>query len=219
MLSRWMYEVLGLAMQAAHRPAEEIERAVMSAVDFASSTLDLMYLGRYLENVGLPKRALQVYRQVAQLEPLRPEPFVHGLRVAQKVNDLDGIQWATVGILGQAWPSQQMPLWEQAARVAKATLEKLEAEKRLDEAKRLSRGPRCRGRPGLLDQGLLDRGCRRRRRGPGAGRHLLLLAEPQDHQRRRPAGRPGQASRQGEHRRSPARSTSAPKASAAPTRP
>ena len=132
----WMYEVLGLAVQAAHRPAEEMERAVMSAVEYADSTMDLLYLGRYLENFGLPKRALQVYRQVAQLEPLRPEPFVHGLRVAQKANDLDGIQWTTVGILSQAWPSQQMPLWEQAARVAKDTLEKLEAEKRLDEAKR-----------------------------------------------------------------------------------
>ena len=132
----WMYEALGMAMQAAKRPSDQVERAVMSAVEFADSTLDLMNIGRYLEQIGLQKRALQVYRQVAQLEPLRPEPFVHGLRVAQKLNDLEGIQWTTAGILSQAWTGEQMHVWEQGARVAKATLDRLEAENRVDEAKR-----------------------------------------------------------------------------------
>jgi hypothetical protein len=132
----WMYEALGIAMQAAGRPNHEVERAVMSAVEFADNTLDLMNIGRYLEQIGLEKRALQVYRQVAQLEPLRPEPLVHGLRVAQKLDDLEGIQWTTVGILSQAWTGEQMSVWERGARVAKATLDRLEAEKRTDEARR-----------------------------------------------------------------------------------
>ena len=38
----WMYEALGLAMQANAAAPEEIERALMSAVDFNSKSSDLM---------------------------------------------------------------------------------------------------------------------------------------------------------------------------------
>ena len=34
----WMYEAMALAMQAADRPKEQIERAVMSAVEFVGNT-------------------------------------------------------------------------------------------------------------------------------------------------------------------------------------
>ena len=52
----WMYEALALAMQAADRPPEQIERAVMSAVDFIDNPTDLMYLGVYLTQLGLDQR-------------------------------------------------------------------------------------------------------------------------------------------------------------------
>ena len=47
-----MYEALALALDAAGRPKAEIERAVMSAVDFVDSTADLMYIGAYLAHSG-----------------------------------------------------------------------------------------------------------------------------------------------------------------------
>ena len=78
----WMYEALALAMDAAGRPKAEIERAVMSAVDFVDNTADLMYIGAYLAQIGLNERALQVYRQAAAIDPLRPEPYMLGLRAA-----------------------------------------------------------------------------------------------------------------------------------------
>jgi hypothetical protein len=65
-----------------------------------------------------------------------PEPYVQGLRLAEKLNDLDEIQWATVGILSQAWPKEQIEVWQKGVRVATATLAKLESEKRTDEAKK-----------------------------------------------------------------------------------
>ena len=130
----WMYEAMALAMQADGRPKDQIERAVMSAVDFAAGSLDLMYLGAYLERLGLEDRALQIYRQVADLEPVQPEPYVYGLGVAQKLDDIEGIQWATVGILSQAWPNAQAEVWRNAIRVAVATLARLREEKRLKEA-------------------------------------------------------------------------------------
>ncbi len=59
----------------------------MSAVDFVDSTADLMYIGKYLAQLGLNQRALQVYRQAAQLEPIRPEPYMLGLRAARSAGD------------------------------------------------------------------------------------------------------------------------------------
>ncbi len=47
-----MYEAMSLAMQAAGRPKEEIERAVMSAVDFCENAADLLYIGKYLMQIG-----------------------------------------------------------------------------------------------------------------------------------------------------------------------
>ena len=54
---QWMYEALALALDAAGRPKADIERAVMSAVDFVNNTSDLMYIGAYLSQLGLDRRA------------------------------------------------------------------------------------------------------------------------------------------------------------------
>jgi hypothetical protein len=132
----WMYEAMSLAMQAQNRPREEIERVAMSAVDFAQTPLDLMVVGMYLQRqLGLNRRALEVYQQVAQMAPLQPEPYIAGLDVAEEINDLPGIQWATTGILSQAWPAKQQHIFERAARTAYATLEDLRKENRLEEAR------------------------------------------------------------------------------------
>jgi len=130
----WMYEALGLAMQADGRDQAEIERAVMSAVDFLNSPDELMYIGEYLSRLGLERRALSIFQQAADLAPWRPEAYLAGLRAAQRLDDLKGIEWATVGILGQAWPEDQTEVFRVGMRVAKATLERLKSEGRTNEA-------------------------------------------------------------------------------------
>ncbi|MGA7702882.1 MAG: hypothetical protein WCB27_25085, partial [Thermoguttaceae bacterium] len=130
----WMYEGLALAMEAAGRPKADIERAIMSAVDFVDNTTDLMYVGAYLSKMGLDERALQIYRQAASLDPLRPEPYMLGLQAARNTNNLEGLKWASLGILSQAWPKEHADIWEKGAGVAKEVLDKLRAEKRTKEA-------------------------------------------------------------------------------------
>jgi hypothetical protein len=63
---------------------------------------------------------------VTKLEPLRGEAYVLGLRAAEQCEDLAGIEWATVGILSQAWPAEQAEIERTALRVARATLERLD---------------------------------------------------------------------------------------------
>jgi uncharacterized membrane protein YgcG len=130
----WMYEVLDLAMQANGNSAAERERVLLSAVDFSDNTNDLMYVALYMGRTGLESRALKLFQQVSQHEPTRYEPYMHGLTLAERTGDMAGIQWATVGILSQAWPKQQAEMWQKAYRVANVTLKKLRDEKRGEEA-------------------------------------------------------------------------------------
>src|SRR3569623_2043514 len=130
----WMFEALGLAMQADNRSPAEIERALMSALDFTSNPTDILYLAQYLERAGLPQRALQLYSQVCDLAPDAPEAFVQGLRLAQRLDDVPSIQWATLGVLSRPWPKRQAEIAKEAYRVAEATLDHLRSERRKQEA-------------------------------------------------------------------------------------
>lgn len=121
----WMYESLGIAMQLDGRPAAEVERALMSAVDFTRSPEQLLLIGQYLSKSGFEKRALQVFQQIVKIDPLQQEVYVLGLRSAQRLDDVAGIRWATIGILNQAWPKQQAAIEDTARRLALATIERL----------------------------------------------------------------------------------------------
>ena len=55
----WMYEALALALQADGKPKAEIERALMSAVDFANTPSDVMQVALYMARIGLDARAAQ----------------------------------------------------------------------------------------------------------------------------------------------------------------
>ena len=130
----WMYEALSLAMQAGDRPKDQIERAVMSAVDFSNNTADLTYIGTYLMKLGLNERALDIFRQAAQQDPVQPEPYMLGLKAARDLNDLDALRWASLGILNQAWTKDHEQVWEAGVGVAKEVLQRLKAENRVKEA-------------------------------------------------------------------------------------
>jgi hypothetical protein len=129
----WMYESLGIAMELDGRSKAEIERVVMSATDFATSPDELMYIASFLSRTGLDRRALQVCRQVVKIQPLRREAYALGLRSAERCDDLAGIEWATVGVLGQAWPKNEAAIEKTATRLANATLTRLQKEGRDNE--------------------------------------------------------------------------------------
>ena len=123
----WMYESLGIALELGGRPKAEIERAIMSACDFSTNPQELMLIARYLSHIGLDERAVDVYRQVAKAAPLEQDAYALGLRAAQRAKDADGIRWAAVGIIKQAWPTDQQEIRNSAMRIAQATLEELQA--------------------------------------------------------------------------------------------
>jgi hypothetical protein len=63
---------------------------------------------------------------------------MHGLEVALRLKDADGIQWACVGVLSQVWPEEKVAVVDMARHAAAATLEDLTAAHRAGEAKRFT---------------------------------------------------------------------------------
>jgi hypothetical protein len=121
----WMYAALELAMEGANSPKEDLERALMSAVDFAGTIEDVLYVAQYMATHGLEPRALKVFRQAALMSPGRNEPYVLGLKVASRIESTPDVEWACLGILGQAWPKRERQIEELAYRTALATVKQL----------------------------------------------------------------------------------------------
>ena len=136
--SHWMYQALGLAMQANNAPLSEVERALMSALDYTSDPDHIIYLGAYLSELGLYDRSLKVLQEVSAMNPYRAEPYIRGLAVAKRTQNLDALQWATAGILRQAWPKKHAALELEARRTAEAVMIQLERDGRVDDLKRFT---------------------------------------------------------------------------------
>ena len=136
----WMYEALALAMRAAQAPPTEIERALMSAVDFADSVEDLLLVAVYFTRLGDPKsqdhfdrRALRIFREVSTQFPLRVEPYQLALATAERLGNREAIQWSVLGILSQAWPANQRYIEDLARGAALKLSQSLESEGKTDE--------------------------------------------------------------------------------------
>jgi len=111
----WMYEILASAMQVIGRPPADVERVLLSAVDFSAVDVPNMLLSAaYLNRYGMQSRALSMYRQATQLSPSHPDAYVQGLKLARETKDLDGLEWASAGILTQFWNQNHEDLHRQA---------------------------------------------------------------------------------------------------------
>ncbi len=100
----WMYEILALEMRVIGRPVDECERILLSMNDFLPRDVpSVMISAAYLARLGADGPAVRLYRRASELEPQRPEPYIMGLRAAEKVGDRELICWAAFGILRNDW--------------------------------------------------------------------------------------------------------------------
>ncbi len=133
--SPWMYEALAAALIKAKAPQAEIETAILSVADFSGDPVVLMGLATYLEKVGSQERALKIYRDVARVAPVRPEPYVRGLALAKELNDEEALKWVALGIASLVWDGKLVEDVELAGQeVAQDLIEKMKSEGREAEA-------------------------------------------------------------------------------------
>lgn len=125
----WMYEALSVAMQASGASPAELERALMSAADLGAGDVDhFLYLAHYMARVGLDRRALAMFREVAELDPSRTDALIAAMNTAERLNDADALRWATVAVLSQEWTGAEKAAGDQAMRQAQAMLARLRKE-------------------------------------------------------------------------------------------
>ena len=70
----WMYEAMALAMRADGRQDEDLERALLSAVDLATSEDNLLVIAAYMDNVGLISERCRCTANSATPIPRVPSP-------------------------------------------------------------------------------------------------------------------------------------------------
>lgn len=100
----WMYDVLALSMKLDGRPEAEIDRVLLSRVDFTTTDVNsLLYSAAFLTRLDGKKQALTLYRQSADIDRTRPEPYVLGLKLARELRDVDATEWAATGVLRHVW--------------------------------------------------------------------------------------------------------------------
>ncbi|MGL4514953.1 MAG: hypothetical protein ACRCT8_17850 [Lacipirellulaceae bacterium] len=124
----WMYESLGIAMKLEGRKDSEVERAVMSAVDFAQSNEQLLAIADYLSGMDLDRRAVEVCQLATSRDPLLYEGYALALRAAKRCDDIDALAWATTAIVSQAWPTEQAAIAESARLAGEALVKRLEEQ-------------------------------------------------------------------------------------------
>jgi tetratricopeptide (TPR) repeat protein len=86
----WMYHGLALALEGSGAPQSEVERAMLSAVDFAESTDDLLNVARHLNQMEMPERAIRLCKDAAKLDPYKSEAYLMALGIARQIDDLSG---------------------------------------------------------------------------------------------------------------------------------
>ncbi|QDT42010.1 hypothetical protein Pan241w_20910 [Gimesia alba] len=111
----WMYDVLALSMEIVGRPKQEIQRVLLSRIDFSATDVpSMVYSAAYLSRFNADEQALKLYQQASKLQPARPEPYIMGLRLAEKLQDAEAILWAATGILTHVWVKDHQALHEKA---------------------------------------------------------------------------------------------------------
>ena len=134
----WMYQAYAIALQATGAPAAEVERALLSAVDFAETPEDVLHVAARLEDIGSHAAALELCKAVSSMDPYRREPYVMGLRLAKKSDNTSAIAWACEGVLSHAWPESFRAVVAEARLLARATYNELVEQGETEEAARFN---------------------------------------------------------------------------------
>ncbi|MEP1647169.1 MAG: hypothetical protein ABJK10_23500, partial [Rhodopirellula bahusiensis] len=134
----WMYQAYALSLAATDAPDSEVERALLSAADFAETPEDLLNVAARLEDMGQLSAAMKLCRQISAADADRREPYVMGLRLAKRLDQPADLAWACEGVLGLAWSDKFQPLVDEARLLARATHQELVAEGDSDSAKQFS---------------------------------------------------------------------------------
>lgn len=100
----WMYDVLALQMSLAKRPEKEINRVLLSRVDFTDGNeAQMLVTASMLSQFGDYNQALSICREATKRNPRQIAAWTMARSIADRSNDRDAIAWSRLGTLKHAW--------------------------------------------------------------------------------------------------------------------
>ena len=134
----WMYDVLAMSMKVDGRSKEDIERVLLSRVDFTTTDIpNLLDSAIFLMALDGKAPAMRLCRQASELDPTLPQPYLMGLKLARDAKDHAAIEWASSGILMHTWTKDRERRHRDAEDAALEAIKQLEKAERTQEAARL----------------------------------------------------------------------------------
>lgn len=130
----WMYHALSLSMRACKYPNEDVERVMLSSLDFGGGTPEAIDIARYFTQNKMKREALSLLRDTSIADPYSYEVYAVALPLARELNDLESLRWTCAGVLSKAWTSKYDKLADDARFAARATSMRLKQEGRVLEA-------------------------------------------------------------------------------------
>jgi tetratricopeptide (TPR) repeat protein len=137
-IEHWTHEALALAMQSVGRSKEDVERVLMSSQDLIDGDFEsTMKLAAYLTKFERYDRAIELYRQLAHLNPGRSEPFVLALELARRSRNAEAVVWSAPEVVALAWGQDREPLRRKAEQAAADAIPQLIQEGKIAKALQL----------------------------------------------------------------------------------
>lgn len=100
----WMYDVLAVEMKLAGRPQKQIDRVLISRIDFsAGNDAQMLVAVSNLAGFDAYKEALGLCRELAKRNPHQPELWSTARRVADLSGEFRERAWARVQTLKNVW--------------------------------------------------------------------------------------------------------------------
>ncbi|MDG2131341.1 MAG: hypothetical protein P8K08_25310 [Fuerstiella sp.] len=100
----WMYDVLAMEMKLAGRPQNQIDRVLLSRIDFAAGNeAQMLVTASYMARFGAYEQAIAICREAAERNPWQPATWGLARRVADGSQNPEAIIWSRVGTLQRVW--------------------------------------------------------------------------------------------------------------------
>ncbi|MEO2019319.1 MAG: hypothetical protein ABGZ53_33715 [Fuerstiella sp.] len=100
----WMYDVLAMEMKLAGRPQKQIDRVLLSRIDFAAGNeAQMLVTASYMARFGAYDQAIAICREAAKRNPWQPTTWGLARRIADGSQNPEAIIWSRVGTIRHVW--------------------------------------------------------------------------------------------------------------------
>jgi hypothetical protein len=119
----WMYAMLPMEMKLAEWPQEEIDRALLSRVDFATNDLSqILITASLLSRLKSWDQAIALCKEATDRDPWVPEVWLKARTIADRSGDPKHVLWTRTGILNHVWNRDADDLHKEAEQTIRDLL-------------------------------------------------------------------------------------------------